>query len=389
MTKQPSTFQRIEAALARALLRLPDGVLYALSGGARTNNAGERLDARVQMALQLGRLKPKLESQPPQLARAQMRDLVGVLDAAPVELERVEQLSIPGTAKFARRIPMRIYAPSNVREDLPALVYFHGGGFVIGDLDSYDAMLRFVSKIANCAVVSVDYRLAPEHPFPAAVEDACAAYSWILKNGALLGIDPAQVGVGGDSAGANLALNICLQSGARRYRMPQFHASIYPWIDPSEAQHEDESIGEFADGYVLDATLIDYFTRHTFLATQKLEDPQVSPVYASAQALGRVPQGFIQVCGFDPLRDQGLRMAAALQAAGSECAVIRYPDLVHGAVGMRGVCPAADRMVTEYAERVAQFFAQSDARGAKTRALPKSSKAAPKKKASKVRRAAS
>lgn len=388
MTPRPGILQRIETAFARALLRLPDGLLYALSGGARTNAAGERMDARVQLALLLARIKPKLESLPPQLARAQMRALVETLDAPPLELARVEQISIPGTAKFARRIPMRVYAPDAIREDLPALVYFHGGGFVIGDLDSYDSMLRYVSKTAGCAVVSVDYRLAQEHPFPAGIEDACATYGWILKHGALLGIDPQRVAVGGDSAGASMALNVCLQSGPRRFRIPRFHASIYPWIDLSESQHEDESIREFEVGYVLDRSLIDYFTRHTCLATQKLEDPLVSPIYASSQSLSRVPPGLIQVCGFDPLRDQGLRMAEALRAAGSECEVRRYPDLVHGATGMRGVCPSADQMITDYAETVAALFASANATGGtglkKPRAKQGAQSSRPSKKATKA-----
>ena len=336
-------------------MRLPTGALSTLSGGAKVNQAGQRLDARIQMALLLARTKPDIDSLPPQKARTQLRELVQLFDLPPEPLPRIENVSLPGVARISGRIPLRIYAPTNQVGALPTLVYFHGGGFVVGDLDSYDAMLRFVCKTANCAIVSVDYRLAPEHPFPAATEDALAAWGWIQKNAALFDLDASRMGVGGDSAGANLALNVCLQAPGQRLKMPAFNAMIYPWVDLFDAASHGPSFAEFAQGYGLTAKMIEYFTRHAFLSTQKLDDPRVSPIYAPAAQLKRVPPTFIQLCGWDPLRDQGAALGEKLRAAGADCETRMYDSLIHGATGLGGIVPDAKTMLADYAGAIAAF----------------------------------
>lgn len=357
--------KKLEYILGRALLKLPDGLLRILSGGQKTNQAGHQLDARIQMALLLDRIKPDLETLPPQLARQQLRDLVQIFDLTPEDLPRVENLSSPGVARISTRIPMRLYAPTAQARELPALVYFHGGGFVIGDLDGYDAMMRRICKQSGCIVVSVDYRMAPDHPFPAAVDDALETYAWLLKNGPLFGIDPKRVGVGGDSAGGNLALNICLQAPGRRLKTPAFAALIYPWVDISETQHEDPSIREFSEGFALTGKLIEYFTRHTFLSTQKLEDPAVSPIFAPAAQLKRVPPTLIQLCGFDPFRDQCRRLAARLEQAGVECESRLYPTLIHGSVSLAGIVPDARAMLDDYAAAIQKFASGAESGASK------------------------
>ena len=359
--------KNLEYILGRALLRLPDGMLRVLSGGQKTNQAGHQLDPRIQMALLLDRIKPDLDTLPPQLARQQLRDLVRIFDLEPEDLPRVENLSSPGVARISNRIPMRLYAPTAQARDLPTLVYFHGGGFVIGDLDGYDAMMRYICKQSGCIVVSVDYRMAPDHPFPAAVDDALETYAWLLKNGPLFGVDPKRVGVGGDSAGGNLALNICLQAPGRRLKTPAFAALIYPWVDISETQHEDASIREFAEGFALTGKLIEYFTRHTFLSTQKLEDPAVSPIFAPTAQLKRVPPTLIQLCGFDNFRDQCLRMAARLEQAGVECETQLYPTLIHGSVSLAGIVPDARTMLDDYAAGIQKLASGAESAAAKPR----------------------
>ncbi|MEQ9366076.1 MAG: alpha/beta hydrolase, partial [Leptospirales bacterium] len=223
------------------------------------------------------------------------------------------------------------------------------------DVESYDTTMRYVSKKSGCIVVSVEYRLAPDHPYPAAVEDSLATYGWLIKHGGLFGIDTKRVGVGGDSAGGNLALNICLQAASQRLKAPAFQALVYPWVDTSETQNEDASMRELGKDYALTAGLLQYFTRHAFLSTQKLNDPGVSPIFAQPAQLKRVPRTLIQLCGFDPLRDQGQRMADRLQAAGVECDTRLYPTLIHGAMSLAGVVPDARRMLDDYAEAVANF----------------------------------
>lgn len=364
-------------------MRLPDGVLYALSGGKKTNQAGHQLDARIQMGLLLDRTKPALNTLPPQKARDQFRDLVSISDLPIEPLPRVENFSVPGVARISSRIPMRLYSPNNqALKDLPALIYFHGGGFVIGDLDTYDAMLRYVSKKSGCIVISVDYRLAPDHPYPGPVDDALATYGWLLKNGALFGIDTKKIGVGGDSAGGNLSLNICLQGSSQRLKAPAFQALIYPWVDLSGSQNDDESIREFAQGYALTADLIQYFTRHTYLSTQKLQDPGVSPIFAPAAGFKRIPQTYIQMCGFDPFREQCKRLADRLKIAGVACETKLYPTLIHGATGLAGVVPDARQMLDDYADAVAKMaFDTADANTNRKRAKQTGANIAPGKKA--------
>ena len=355
--------KHIEARVAHALLRLPDRLLYALSGGQRVNQSGHQLDARIQLGLVLQRAKPALETLPPQIARRQLREMVTIFDLPPESLPRVENLSIPGVAKISTRIPLRLYAPTNQAKDLPTLLYFHGGGFVVGDLDTYDAMLRYVCKKVGCIIISVDYRLAPDHPFPAAVDDALATYAWIQKHGPLFGVDVKRLGVGGDSAGGNLALNICLAGAGAlpRLKAPAFQTLIYPWIDLYEAHTQDASFKEFATGFALTAALIEYFTRHAFLSTQKLQDPRVSPLLAPAAGLKRVPPTLLQLCGFDPLRDQGVRLAARLNDAGVDCETKLYPTLIHGATGLAGIVPDAREMLDDFARGLAKLSGSAPA----------------------------
>lgn len=196
--------------------------------------------------------RPELWTLDPPAARAQFDEMVPILDAREVPVWRWQDRDIPGPAGA---IGLRLYWPREARagEALPVLVFMHGGGWVIGSLESHDAPCRRLAGVADCVVVSVDYRLAPEHRFPAALEDCLAATAWVAENAGELGADPARIAVGGDSAGANLATAVARLAVAQRGPALAFQLLIYPVTDLSRTIGADHPLGE---GYLLDHRLI-------------------------------------------------------------------------------------------------------------------------------------
>ena len=235
-------------------------------------------------------------------------------------------------------IPARLYTPPGGAAPRGLLVYFHGGGFVVGDLESHDGVCRDLAAGAEVAVLAVDYRLAPEHPFPAAVEDAWTALSWAKANAGSLGADPGRVAVGGDSAGGNLAAVAALM--ARDEGLPlSLQLLVYPVTDFSRRRPSYE---ENREGYFLGATAMDWFEGHYGPAR---DDWRASPILAADHR--NVAPAVVMTCEYDPLRDEGDDYAAALRAAGVEVTHRRYPGLIHGVLGMGAVVPAAGALMTE------------------------------------------
>jgi len=241
----------------------------------------------------------------------------------PIPMARLEMLEIPGAAG---PIPARHYVPAGLPADAPAplLVYFHGGGWVIGDLDTHDGLCRFLAATAGVAVLSVDYRLAPEHRFPAAVEDCWAAYAWTAANAASLGADPARIAVGGDSAGGNLATVISLLAREGGGAAPALQLLIYPVTDAVGGQRSREL---FAKGFLLTRGDMDFFERHYLPPGTDPADPRVSPL--RAPDLRNLAPAYLTTAGFDPLRDEGEAYAERLRQAGVRVAFRRHPGLIH------------------------------------------------------------
>jgi len=222
-------------------------------------------------------------------------------------------------------IPVRIYRPSDAT-DLPVVVFFHGGGWVIGDLESHDHMARTISAKADCVVVAVDYRLAPEHKFPAAADDAWAALEWVATHAAELGVDGDRIAVAGDSAGGNLAAALCLLARDRGGPPVAFQLLVYPATDhfgewPSYAEVGDGSHG-------LSIELLHWFSHHYLPDPAAAADWRASPIRATDVA--GLPPTLVLTAEYDPLRDEGEAYAARLAAAGVATAVHRYPGAVHG-----------------------------------------------------------
>ncbi|HYM33484.1 MAG TPA: alpha/beta hydrolase [Candidatus Cybelea sp.] len=306
------------------------------------------LDPQSQWVLDLVKQsgRPSLDSLSPPQARAQFDETIIALDAKPAPMAAVEDKAAPGPHG---PIPIRVYTPQGLGAGAaPLLVYVHGGGWVIGGLKSYDALCRALAAKSGCKVASVDYRLAPEHKFPAAVDDAWAALQWIAANAAPLGVDPQRIALGGDSAGGNLTA--VLSHLAREAGGPKlaFQLLIYPSTD---MRGGTESHRALSDGYLLTTPLIQWFVSHYLRSDADAADPRASP--GLTRNLENLPPALVITAGFDPLRDEGIDYAKRLMAAGVRTTLSHYPGMLHGFLNMSGALDEAKRAVNEAASALA------------------------------------
>jgi acetyl esterase len=227
-------------------------------------------------------------------------------------------------------LPARLYVPGSAREPGALLVFFHGGGFWCGDLDSHDAVCRFLAEQSYVRVLSVDYRLAPEHPFPAAYDDAVAAYAWTVEHTRELGADPERIGVGGDSAGGNLAAGVAIE--AARQGLPcAVQLLVYP---ATQARRDTRSLELFGERFYLTRGFMDRADR-AYCPDVPADDPRLSPLSAELPA-GLAPT-LLYTAGFDPLRDEGEAYGDRLRAAGVPLVQTRFADQIHGFFNVVGV----------------------------------------------------
>lgn len=336
-----------QRALAMRLLSLPRPVIARLCGGAHVVD-GARLDEQAQLVLLLARL----------LSREKPWE-IGV-DRARRKLDREGHVLAPLAPAMgwtldrridgpASPIPIRIYVPRALVSSAssPALVYFHGGGFVLGSIESHDAVCRVLADRAGVVVVSVDYRLAPEHKFPAAVEDTVAAFRWVQAHAAALSIDPGRVAVGGDSAGGNLAAVVCQEQARNRLENAAFQLLLYPGTDLARSMPSHRL---FERGYVLDWELTSWYLAQYVRSDDDIRDVRGSPILEDR--LSALPPSMVVVAGFDPLRDEGVAYAEKMKKAGVPVTLRRDEGAVHGyvslaggiAVGMSALEAAADAL---------------------------------------------
>ena len=265
-----------------------------------------------------------IHEQTPDEAREGYRALVAMFGPAE-EVARVEDRTIPGPG---RDIPLRIYTPEGAGP-FGVLVFYHGGGFVIGDLDSHDRECRALCNGAGCIVVSVDYRLAPEHPFPAAPEDAFAALGWVADNAPEIGADADRMAVGGDSAGGNLSAVVTLMARDAGGPALRLQLLVYPATDLRTGDNYP-SYSENAEGPFLLKSTMDYFMAHYFGAADAIQarsDRRASPILAASHV--GLPPALIVTAEFDPLRDEGEAYAKALEEADVPVRLHRYDGMAH------------------------------------------------------------
>jgi acetyl esterase len=326
----------------RAIPRIPDRLKHLLLGRRSVTVDGNTLDTTLQLmlaSLRASRVTSGLvASNDIPAARTQLRKLAAVMDGG-ISVG-VQDVVVPGPAGD---IPARHYTPGNCQAPEPLLVFYHGGGFVIGDLETHDAACRLICRDAGVHVLSVDYRLAPEHPAPAGIDDCYAAYRWARDHAAELGADPERVAVGGDSAGGNLATVVSRLARTDGVRIPELQLLIYP-VTNFDGDTRSKTL--FADGYFLTKADMDWF-RANLLIGSKIgsADPLVSPLLADD--LSGLPAALVATGGFDPLRDEGSQYADALAAAGVTVDHRHFGSLIHGFINF---FPLGGGSVTAMAE---------------------------------------
>src|SRR5262245_7345711 len=299
------------------------------------------LDQLVAMGL------PAFETQTVEQARAAIR-MMSQSGPPGEPVDHVEDRHVPGPAGS---IPVRVYAPAG-RRPAPALVYFHGGGWVIGGIDTHDGLCRQLANRAGATVVSVDYRLAPEPKFPAAVADCFAATRWVADNAAALGIDPARLAIGGDSAGGNLTAVVAQLARDRGGPRLRHQVLIYPATDPVM---DYPSHAENASGYLLTREAMAWFYGHYLRTPADRTDPLAAPL--RARDLAGLPPALVITAEFDPLRDEGEAYARRLEAAGVPTTLTRYDGMIHGFVGLTGFFEQARTAVDHIAGSLRSAFA--------------------------------
>jgi acetyl esterase len=286
-------------------------------------------------------------------ARQLYRETRGALAAPPPEVESVEDLLAPGPAGDIR---VRLYRPRGAADagPLPALVYFHGGGWTIGDLDTHDVVCRELADLARCAIASVDYRLAPEHKFPAAVDDAVAATRWVAREAGRLGIDARRIAVGGDSAGGNLAAVVALVARDEGGPPLAMQTLIYPATDMAA---DTASHLRYAEGLLLTRDSIVWFKENYLRDAADEADWRASPL--KAPDLARLPPAYVITAGFDPLVDEGRAYADRLQTAGVPVTYECFEGMIHGFVTMGGAIAAAHHALARCAQGLRAAFARA------------------------------
>jgi acetyl esterase len=286
--------------------------------------------------------RPKAWEVPPSMARQSFAGLMQLTGPKDVAVGKVVNFSIPGPGGDLRA---RTYTPIAAVGPQPTLVYFHGGGFVAGGLESHDGLCRLFAAEGGFQVIAVEYRLAPENPWPAAVDDAWAAFQWIEANAADLGVDGGRIAVGGDSAGATLSAIITQLARAKAKPKIAYQLLLFPG---TQVGAETSSLHEFAVGYFLERKAIEYFNSLYLPPGTDRQSTKVSPL--RAKDFTGLPPAFVMLGGYDPLHDEGLAYAEKLKAAGVKVTIADYTDMVHCFIYLQTVLPQAHEAVT-YAAR--------------------------------------
>lgn len=290
---------------------------------------GQTLDPQLSALLAVeARINAPDEGRTAAERRASLARSARIAAGARTAIGPVRDLTVRGADGVLRA---RHYRPVGGGEGRPLVVYFHGGGWVVGDIETHDQSCRLIAKHADVHVLSVDYRLAPEHPFPAGVEDALASYLWTVEHAADLGADPRRIAVAGDSAGGNLAAVVSQLAKDSGEQMPYAQLLVYPGVD---ATRRYPSKDLFGDGFLLTKATMDWYL-DTYAGSTDRFDPRLSPL--QAKDLTGLPPTVLTTAAFDPIRDEGEAYAEALRAAGVRVVHRRAAGLVHGYFGMTGI----------------------------------------------------
>jgi acetyl esterase len=339
----------LQVTIAKLLLKLPDSWLVKMAGRKPVEIEGRTLDPRLQFIAFGARKQPAMSTLTPEQARAASAEGLAMFADEVEPGVNWSDTDIPSSGKHA--IPVRIYRPDNQNPKAPMMVYYHFGGGVIGDLETCHVFCTMIAKAAQCPVLSVDYRLAPEHKFPAGLEDCIDAYEWALRNAAKHGAPAGTATVGGDSMGGNFAAIVSQEMLRERKPKPMLQLLIYP---ATEIEEEFPSYRAFGETYPLDSDTMRWFMDKYLPDGQDKTDVRISP--ARETRLEGLPQAIIATAGFDPLVDDGAAYAQLLRRSDVKVTYKCYDSLAHGFTAFTGVVPAAREACEEIAQMVAKAY---------------------------------
>lgn len=351
----PSITDRLTKAAMTASGALP-GAVIQLAAGAPRRIDGQVLDPHFQAGVRvMSRLsKGEYEDLPLEQARRTVERSAFTVSGNRIDLAVVKDLVLPlaggdpaggesaGEESARADLPARLYSPVDGDEPLPMLIYFHGGGWVLGSIDSHDATCRYIARMGGLKVLSVDYRLAPEFRFPTAVDDAVASFRYVRDNAGALGVDPERIAVGGDSAGGNLAAVVCQQARDAGEKTPDFQLLFVPATNMSARTRSFELFGE---GFFLTSKNMDWYENTYLRSDADRLDLRASPLLA--EDFSGLPPAHVATGGFDPLRDEGEAYARKMADAGVTVSLRRHSTMVHPFVNAVGATPLARAALSE------------------------------------------
>lgn len=324
----------LQATIAKLLLKLPASWKIKMAGGKPVELGGRTLDPNLQFIAHGAANQPPMSSLEPEVAQAAAIEGLGMFAAAPEPGVSFEDTTIPG--KNGHDIPVRIYRPQDQDPNAPMMAYWHMGGGVILNVEACHAFCSMIAKTAKCPVISVDYRLAPQHKFPAGLEDCLSAYEWTLKNAEAYGAPAGRAAIGGDSMGGNFSAIIAQESTRRGMPKPDLQLLIYPATD---LVTEFPSATTYGETYPLSTDTMQWFMQQYLPDDFDRSNVLLSP--AQETRLDGLPPAIIATAGFDPLVDDGAAYAKKLEAAGVPVTFKCYDSLAHGFTAFTAVVPAA------------------------------------------------
>ncbi|MEO0449431.1 MAG: alpha/beta hydrolase [Pseudomonadota bacterium] len=340
----------LQATIAKLLLKLPAGMKVKMAGGTPLELGGRVLDPNLQFIAHGAANQPPMSSLEPEIAQAAAIEGLAMFAAKPEPGVSWEDTTIPG--KEGHEIPVRIYRPTTQNPNAPMLAYWHMGGGVILNVEACHPFCTMIAKIAQCPIVSVDYRLAPQHKFPAGLEDCITAYEWALKNAESYGAPAGRAAVGGDSMGGNFSAIIAQESTRRGMPKPDLQLLIYPATD---LVTEFPSATTYGETYPLSTDTMQWFMQQYLPEAFDRGNVLLSP--AQETRLEGLPPAIIATAGFDPLVDDGAAYAEKLEAAGVSVQFKCFDSLAHGFTAFTAVVPAAREACLEVAGMVRDAYA--------------------------------
>lgn len=341
----------LQATIAKLLLKLPASWKVKMAGGKPVELGGRTLDPNFQFLAHGAAKQPPMSSLTPQQAREASAAGLAMFADKPEFGVTWDDLIISG--RSGHKIPARLYLPEDQDPAAPMMVYFHFGGGVIGDIETCHVFCTILAKHVRCPILSVEYRLGPEHRYPAALHDCEDAYEWVLKNAEKYGAPSGRATVGGDSMGGHLSAVLCQQLREDEKPVPDLQLLIYPAVDLVTGFDSEKT---YAEAYPLSMDTMNWFMDHFLKADADRSDPLISP--ALNTHLENLPDAIIVTAGFDPLADHGPAYAKKLSDAGNDVVYKCYDSLAHGFTAFTAVAPAALEACLEIAGMVRDAYAR-------------------------------